>query len=131
MATRNNRIPGNNLGSYLVDKKSPEGRSNPREPSSEGFVRGGEQQGREVRPQSGITTFRRVNPDNPHVANQFTNFVFDLSGQRSVVPKNVACGGLARDEANPTVPMNFDGKPAHALPNITVGAGTDDKGVPL
>lgn len=101
--------------------------SNPRFPSAEGFVRGGEQKNRERRPQSSITTMKRVDPDNPYMANHQVNFVCDFTEQKAVVPDGMI-KGLARNENRPPRTMNASGKPAHALPGIVVGAGQDDKG---
>ena len=102
------------------------GNDNPRHPNADGLVRGGEQQGREVRSNSPLTTFRRVNPDNPEMANKIPNMAWDFTKQRQIVPNPLIAslhktGGMYRT-------MNLDGKPAVALPGITVGAGEDDKG---
>jgi hypothetical protein len=102
------------------------GGNNPRQPDADGLVRGGEQEGREVRAQSALTTFRRVNPRNPALANRIPNMVCDFQEQRKVIPNPLIAGLSRKHEGYRT--MNLDGKPAVALPNVTVGAGEDDKG---
>jgi hypothetical protein len=100
------------------------GRSNPRNPGADYFVRGGEQRNREVRNQSAITTYRRVDPDNPKLANCVPFMAKDFTEQLNVVPVGVANGANHKGETT----MNAGGKPAMTLPNIQVGAGQDDKG---
>lgn len=97
------------------------------------FVEGGEVKGRNHRFQSGNAVFRRAEPDNPWTANHQINMVTDYSNQRAVIPKPGFVKGLQIKNHSPQATsygtMNASGKSAAALPNITVGSGTDDKGV--
>lgn len=117
-----------NLGEYLVPSKRSQGGANPRNPSPNGFVSGGEARNRESFLQSPLTVRRRVDPDNVDSANCNVNFKFDYARQAAVVPPGVACEGLTRERDDPTVTMNKGGAAAMALPNITLGAGRNDKG---
>lgn len=97
---------------------------NSRRPGSDELVRGGEQKHRERIIQSAITVVKRVNPENPGLANFMTNMVMDFSDQRPEVPKH---SPSARNHA-PLQTINKDGKAAMGLPNTVIGAGEDDKG---
>ena len=103
-----------------ADKES----HNSRHPGAEQLVRGGEQRGRERYFQSPNTIVKRVDPDNPHMANFQQNMVIDFSEQQAEVPSQFAS---ARNHSKLTT-INKDGKAAICLPNAVIGAGEDDKG---
>lgn len=98
--------------------------------SAKELVYGGEVKGRDQRLQSGNAVFRRAEPDNPWTANHQINMVTDYANQKSVVPAPGFVKGCGNPGSNGRYrTMNANGRSAAALPNITVGAGTDDKGV--
>ena len=103
---------------------------NPRTPTADGFVRGGEVKGREAVRRSSTTTYRRADPDNPRMANVIPNFVYDFTDQRKEQPVGLVTG-LSRTSDKASRSMNADGRPAHVLPKISVGSGTDDKGADI
>lgn len=109
----------------MASSRETRGKPNERRPGASTFVRGGEQTNREIIPHSSISTVRRVDPDNPAMANCQFNMARDFTSQAAVVPPGAARGA----NKGAPVPMNASGKPAHALPNIVVGAGQDDKGI--
>jgi hypothetical protein len=107
-------------------RKSTKGRGgNQRTPGAGYFVRGGEQKGTDQQTMSGITVFRRVNPDNARMANFQNNMVFDYKKQLAEVPLPFAA---ATHGAHKLSTMNRSGTSAHALGRVVVGAGEDDKG---
>ena len=103
--------------------------SNPRHPSPNYFVSGGEQKNRESLRKSAVTTYRRVDPDNVEMANCVPNFARDFTEQMKIVPvgkgRALVRSAGAKDNLRT---MNEGGKP-FATPGITVGAGEDDKGI--
>jgi hypothetical protein len=103
---------------------------NPRTPTPDEFVRGGQVKGREAIRRSTQTTWRRANPDNPRMANVIPNFVYDFTEQRKEVPSNLVRG--LDGNSHPVLrSTNMDSKPAMCLPNISVGSGQDDKGADI
>jgi hypothetical protein len=91
------------------------------------YVRGGEVKGREQRFQSGNAVFRRADPDNMATADKQINMAVDYEDNMKIVPDGFV-RSLGHSGPRNYRGMNVTGK-SIALKGITVGSGTDDKGV--